>query len=296
MLGKLFSSDKAEHAATKEVRNSTVPKRFEDQIYAHLVANYVPGTKSPLLLALHGPPGHGKSFQCSTLLDGWGVRPFYISGSELESPTAGSPANLVRERYLAASAANSKEGRACCVVIDDIDAGIGDFGGKTTYTVNRQNVSSLLMNLADRPNILDGQKVLRTPIIVTANNIESLYEPLRRPGRMTSYYWKMEKLEVRVVAERLFADGLSESDIDKLVSTYSDRPPAFFEQVRSEYTSARLAKTSDGEKRATFLRNMIIDPKFAETISATVAPKRDEATRNDIFSAASRIQLHKGSA
>ena len=270
-----------------------ISARFADQVYSHLVGNYAPLSRFPLMLAIHGPPGHGKSFQCSTLLDEWGVKTFYISGSELESAIAGGPAQMIRQKYTEANQEYAKKGRACCLLIDDIDAGIGDFGSKTTYTVNRQNVSSILMNLADRPTLLDGEPVSRTPIIATANNLEALYEPLRRPGRMTKFFWSMSVDELRCVVGVLFHDILCADDCDRLTNENQSEPPAFFEQVRAEAISMVLAMTANPEDRARFLRNLIIDPERGRRSSSIYLQCQNQMP-NLVFAIAEKMHSTKG--
>ena len=179
------------------------------------------------------------------------------------------------------------------MLIDDVDAGIGDFGGKTTYTVNRQNVSALLMNLADKPERLEGLVVARTPIIVTANNVNSLYEPLRRPGRMTSFYWAMSKEELGAVVVRLFAGIMTPNDCSRLGAQHQGETPAFFEQVRAEFVSMRLAGTASHADRAGFLRKLIIDPTRAGTTMRSMLEEQGKCTA-EIFAIAKRIAKKSG--
>ena len=149
------------------------------------------------------------------------------------------------------------------------------------------------MNLADRPQILEGEVVARTPIVVTANNITSLYEPLRRPGRMTSFFWKMGREEILLVVDKLFRDVLAEDDIKRLASTYQEKAPAFFEQVWSEFLNLRLASTAPSLSRGTFLRKIIIDPSFSSASLSSVAPQKDKASRDEIFAVADRLGANR---
>jgi hypothetical protein len=68
--------------------------------------------------------------------------------------------------------------------------------GNTQMTVNNQIVSGTLMNLADNPTRVSiGQKwresdiTNRVPIIITGNDLSTLYAPLIRDGRMEKFYW-----------------------------------------------------------------------------------------------------------
>lgn len=50
-----------------------------------------------------------------------------MSAGELESETAGRPGQLIRERYKRASEASRVQGKPSCLLINDIDAGVGHF-------------------------------------------------------------------------------------------------------------------------------------------------------------------------
>jgi hypothetical protein len=57
-----------------------------------------------------------------------GVEPVVMSAGELESETAGQPGRLIRERYRKAAELSKTRGKLSCLVINDLDAGIGRFG------------------------------------------------------------------------------------------------------------------------------------------------------------------------
>jgi hypothetical protein len=57
-----------------------------------------------------------------------GVEPIVMSAGELESETAGQPGRLIRERYRKAAELSKTRGKLSCLVINDLDAGIGRFG------------------------------------------------------------------------------------------------------------------------------------------------------------------------
>jgi hypothetical protein len=56
------------------------------------------------------------------------VEPIVMSAGELESETAGQPGRLIRERYRKAAELSKTRGKLSCLVINDLDAGIGRFG------------------------------------------------------------------------------------------------------------------------------------------------------------------------
>ncbi len=70
------------------------------------------------------------------------------------------------------------------------------FAEHTQMTVNNQMVVGTLMNLCDNPTRVSvGQAwreadiVKRVPIIVTGNDLSTIWAPLLRDGRMDKFYW-----------------------------------------------------------------------------------------------------------
>uniref|UniRef100_A0A2P2KW00 Ribulose bisphosphate carboxylase/oxygenase activase, chloroplastic n=1 Tax=Rhizophora mucronata TaxID=61149 RepID=A0A2P2KW00_RHIMU len=170
---------------------------FLDKVVCHIAKNYLAhllNVKVPLILGVWGGKGQGKSFQTELIFQAMGVEPVIMSAGELESERAGEPGQLIRERYRAASQVIQNQGKMSCLMINDIDAGIGRFGN-TQMTVNNQIVVGTLMNLADNPTRVSiGQKWResdvsnRVPIIVTGNDFSTIYAPLIRDGRMEKFY------------------------------------------------------------------------------------------------------------
>ncbi|KAG9146895.1 hypothetical protein Leryth_005184 [Lithospermum erythrorhizon] len=107
----------------------------------HLVKNYladVLNTKVPLILGIWGGKGQGKTFQTELIFRAMGVEPIIMSAGELESERAGEPGKLIRDRYRTASLVVQNQGKMSCLMINDIDAGLGRFdtGGVESLTKN----------------------------------------------------------------------------------------------------------------------------------------------------------------
>ena len=211
-----------------------VSNRFVRVLALHLLKNYgAQESHASLILGIYGPPGEGKTFQTDLTLDYLGVKPFYISGAELENPRAGLPAQIVRSAYLAAGTYMAESpGKAAAVVINDVETGIGDWGPSVQYTVNRQTVTGQLMTLADNPTLVDNHRVQRVPIIVTGNDLTTLHGPLRRLGRMQAFRWEPNLAEKAALIRGLFPE-LQPFHCDALAAEYPDRPVAFFAHVKS---------------------------------------------------------------
>jgi hypothetical protein len=62
-----------------------------------------------------------------------------MSAGELESETAGQPGRLIRERYRKASELSKVRGKLGCLLINDLDAGIGRFGNTQVSITSSQH-------------------------------------------------------------------------------------------------------------------------------------------------------------
>ncbi|NJM98538.1 MAG: AAA family ATPase [Phormidesmis sp. RL_2_1] len=215
---------------------------FLNKLAVHITKNYLklPQIKVPLILGIHGRKGEGKTFQCNLVFQRMGVEVVHISGGELESPDAGDPARLIRLRYREAAELVRVRGCMAVLMINDLDAGAGRFDRMTQYTVNTQLVNNTLMNIADNPTNVqlpgsyDDKALPRIPIIATGNDFATLYAPLIRDGRMQKFYWEPNPAERLGMVSGMFAsDGLSQQDVEKLVSCFDQQAIDFFGAVRS---------------------------------------------------------------
>ncbi len=212
-----------------------IAERFRKIVTLHIIKNLLPlaDGQVPLILGVHGSPGSGKTYQCECLLNELQVTPFVISGGELESPDAGAPARLIRSVYLQASKhVAEQKSDAAVILINDIDTAIGDFGPLVQYTVNRQMVFVELMNRADYPRMVEGQKTRRIPFIFTGNDFTKLYAPLIRAGRMTAFEWEPSLEETQAVVETIFP-SLTPAEVHSLVKRFPTAQIALYSALRS---------------------------------------------------------------
>ncbi|WP_080805374.1 ribulose bisphosphate carboxylase small subunit [Halomicronema hongdechloris] len=219
-----------------------ISPRFLDRLAVHITKNYLdlPQVKLPLILGIHGRKGEGKTFQCELVFERMGVEVVHVSGGELESPDAGDPARLLRLRYREAAELVRVRGKMAVLMINDLDAGAGRFDALTQYTVNTQLVNNTLMNIADNPTNVqlpgsyDETPLQRIPIVVTGNDLATLYAPLIRDGRMEKFYWEPDRNDrIGIVGGIFEPDGLSQQDIVTLVDTFPDQAIDFFGALRS---------------------------------------------------------------
>jgi SpoVK/Ycf46/Vps4 family AAA+-type ATPase len=207
--------------------------RFKRVVILHIIKNLIGERSTPLILGIHGSSGCGKTYQCECVLNEIGVTPFLISGGQLESGTAGEPAKLIREKYIAAShSIQNRKNQAAVILINDVDTGLGNWGENVQTTINTQTVYGELMHLVDYPTSVEGVTTNRIPIILTGNDFTKLYKPLIRAGRMTSFEWNPTLEEKVEIISGIFSD-LSKEEILQLVNNFSDQSIAFFSHLFS---------------------------------------------------------------
>ncbi|XP_068647085.1 ribulose bisphosphate carboxylase/oxygenase activase, chloroplastic [Aristolochia californica] len=216
---------------------------FMDKIVCHIVKNYIVhllNTKVPLILGIWGGKGQGKTFQTELIFRAMGIEPIILSAGELESERAGEPGKLIRERYRTASQVVQNQGKMSCLMINDIDAGLGRFGN-TQMTVNNQIVVGTLMNLADNPtrvsigqNWRESDITHRIPIIFTGNDFSTLYAPLIRDGRMEKFYWQPNREDIVNIVQRMYEkDGITKEQVETIVDSFPNQALDFYGALRS---------------------------------------------------------------
>ena len=178
------------------------------------------------MLCISGPPGMGKSYMTHRILEDRGVNVYDIPASMLESNEAGVPANVLQDVYYAQSM-RCRKGEPSAILIDDIDAAVGDWGPMTQYVMNRQLVFSTLMRIADNPGRADKKasgspvripvETARCPIIMICNDSGKLYPPLLRPGRTRCFDWSPDSAQKTEVVRSMFPE-LGHEDLSRFVA------------------------------------------------------------------------------
>ena len=225
-----------------------VPRRFIERVATHVAKNVLAdkgstrGCAPALILGVWGHKGCGKTFNVELACKKMGMTPIVTSAGELEDSTAGEPGAMLRRRYLTAARAMRETGRLSCLIINDIDAGIGKFKDDLG-TVNNQITHGTLMNICDNPTQVSEGAVWRSdfkstnarvPIIVTGNDFSRLYAPLTRDGRMDLWMWEPTRDELADVLYAMMSDdGLSKEDCVALVETFPNQPLDFFGAIRA---------------------------------------------------------------
>ncbi|XP_062007845.1 ribulose bisphosphate carboxylase/oxygenase activase, chloroplastic [Rosa rugosa] len=257
---------------------------FMDKVVCHMAKNYLAhilNTKVPLILGIWGGKGQGKSFQTELVFQAMGVEPVVMSAGELESERAGEPGKLIRERYRTASQVVQNQGKMSCLMINDIDAGLGRFGN-TQMTVNNQIVVGTLMNLCDNPTRVSiGQDwresdiTNRVPIIVTGNDFSKIYAPLIRDGRMEKFYWQPNREDIINIVNRMYEkDGISRDEVASIVDTFPNQALDFYGALRSRTYDRSISKWIDDIGGVESLGNKLVKRRKDDNLPVYTPPKQ----------------------
>ena len=186
-------------------------------IVRHFVGNFLPRVREcvPVILCITGPKGTGKTMTVRETLRRLDVHVEDIPASACESELAGVPAKRLKATYRQAAELQLKEGRPTAVVLDDLDLAVGEFGA--TGTRNTQHLLSALMEIADRPTMVDRRRSDRVPMVVTCNDITKVYPVATRERRMRVVSWTPAREELLPVAIHMFDGLLSESQVSGLL-------------------------------------------------------------------------------
>ncbi|MFT8858286.1 AAA family ATPase [Bifidobacterium aquikefiri] len=219
-----------------------IPQRFQHEIQNHLVGNLVGVPDFPLILAIFGSPGIGKTFQLRSVLKLYGFSVFSISSADLESEFAGRPAKELQQQYLNAGA-TIRKGIPAAIVIDDIDTTLGEWK-QNTGTVNHQELLAFLMHLADDPIHIGkfDAEIARVPLFVTGNDFTKIYKPLARPGRTRQFEWVPTVEEKRQVLNSLPLSTKERAILNELVQSHPDESIAFYASCLAKERMASITK------------------------------------------------------
>lgn len=206
-----------------------IPERFTSMIDAHMLGNMLGIEHYPLILAIVGQPGMGKTYQLRNYLNAVGVSIISASAADLESDRAGEPAKLLQQKYIEASCL-IQNGEPAVLLIDDIDTTLGEWENYTG-TVNHQDILAFLMHIADNPQYIENVGQLnRVPVFFTGNDINRLYKPLIREGRAKRFDWEPTKEEKIPIIASIFS--LEDETIARdFVDAYPNEKISFFSDL-----------------------------------------------------------------
>ncbi|CAK9196901.1 unnamed protein product [Sphagnum troendelagicum] len=261
-------------------------------VMTHIAKNYLASqidAKVPLILGVWGGKGQGKSFQTELIFKALDIEPIIMSAGEMESEWAGEPGKLIRDRYRAAHLVIKNKGKMSCLMINDLDAGIGRFEN-TQMTVNNQMVVGTLMNLADNPTRVsigqdwrDDDIVNRVPIICTGNDFSKVWAPLIRDGRMDKFYWQPTREDlVNIIHQMYCKDGFTQDNIAFIVDTFPNQALDFYGALRSRTYDAHILKWVNENGGAEKIGPKLIRRPKDEPLLPFIPPKQ---TMEDLIQA-----------
>lgn len=234
--------------------NPYIPSRFCEEILTHIAGVYSSKTKDfPLILGIFGNPGQGKTFMCEQIFLQYAIKKYEFSIQEFENPSSGIPAKKLRERYDKIVENFTNNYVYGVLMINDIDTAIGNWGEMHQYTVNTQHVIGELMQLSD-PHI-NLQK--RVPIILTGNDLSSLYAPLKRNGRIAPFYWLPSQDDIIMMVRGEYPE-LTQEEVQILVKTLGEQasdvlngkklPVSFYTSLKSKIYRERISTAISQQK------------------------------------------------
>ena len=247
----------------------TIPKQFQKVVNEHLVGNILDLADFPVILAIFGEPGMGKTFQLRKLLEYYGFRVHSINAADLESDRAGEPTKLLRKEYVTASA-ELTDGIGAAIIIDDIDTTLGEWE-TYTGTVNHQDLIAFFMHIADSPKTMENisSSLRRVPIFFTGNDFSKLYKPLRRPGRMNLYEYKPPIEEKISVVASIFGRQYL-SSIAEHINSHQDTPIAFYANIKANALASRYSQAIENIDYRELISNESYRARLRDSIYKTL--------------------------
>lgn len=209
-----------------------VPERFRRRVLAHAItASFF--DRYPLILAIQGPPGDGKTFQLRHVLRDSGFSVIANSSALLAGSFEAEPVKQIRELYgQARDLAATDVSHLPVLVLEDFDLSPAGREYGVRYTVNSQLLAAFLMNLADDVGTCGVGTTRRFPIFLTGNNFSLVHQPLTRPGRMNVFSWEpteAERLDVLCAMLDGHIPGLERREVERLSKQYKHFPVSFFD-------------------------------------------------------------------
>lgn len=216
--------------ATLTKTNPYISDYFFNEVKLHVLrnSNKLRAEGTATILAIHGPAGTGKTFQLAESLRQLNITVKLLSSSDLESDRANEPAKLVRQVYTELqNKMRLEQHMAAALVINDLDAGLGDWGELVQSTENRQLVFGELMHICDEASRPKTGGNYVPCIFITANDLKKLYAPLLRPGRIRTFFWDSSPEDVAQILQRRLR-SISVKRLEQIARDHEDKSVAFF--------------------------------------------------------------------
>ncbi|MET8382898.1 AAA family ATPase [Streptosporangium canum] len=241
-----------------------IPERFAHRVLTHAVAaTFV--ESYPLVMAIQGPSGDGKSYQLARCLETAEFQPLTLSGAALSGSHEGDSTNALRELYGRAQAFHVANDEWPAIILEDFDLSPAGQKEDSKYTVNSQLLTGFLMNLSEQVGSTNIGTIKRYPIFLTGNDFTILHKPLMRPGRMDIFTWiptsdEQSLMILSALQERV--SKIRKEDAEKLQAEFPDEPIATFAAALNDCVAERIYGRVAGSgtlKFSSIRRSMAID-------------------------------------
>lgn len=220
-----------------------MPKRFADKVLGHAIAVSA-FERYPLILAIQGPAGDGKSLQVRHVLRENGFAVIANSSALLAGSFQGEPVRKLRDLYgRARDLAVAKNTQLLAILLEDFDLSPAAREDSVRYTVNSQLLAVFLMNLADDVASCEVGTTQRFPIFLTGNNFSRVHQPLTRSGRMNFFSWEptdQERSDVIFAMLNHYIPNLKRPDADRISRDYKTFPIAFFDAAIMDCIASKV--------------------------------------------------------
>lgn len=242
----------------------------------------------PLILAVQGPPGDGKSYQTLKSLEESRFTVFRLSSSLLSGGLEGAPIERVKDLYQRAADYHAARPTALpALILEDFDMSSANQRGDARYTVNSQLLAGYLMNLADDVETAGVNTTHRYPIFLTGNDFASLHGPLIRPGRVDFFTWQPDQDERAQVVQSLLSQYaiLTPAEAGDLSARYKKLPISAFRAAAQDCLARRAYDyiSATQEIKLIDLRRHFDERQYPpisyQELSNALAPYEDGANR-----------------
>ncbi|MDO4900204.1 MAG: AAA family ATPase [Actinomyces sp.] len=193
----------------------------------------------PLILAIQGPPGVGKTYQTNRCLVDARFKVFRAPAATLSGQHERDSVDRFMELYEAARKhIIERDAPSPAILIEDFDLSGAVRLENTEYTVNQQLLVSALMHLCDGVD-LNGRNADRIPIYFTGNNFTKLHQPLKRHGRLDVFTWQPDTDERVAILSDMVGGMAVDPDAcaRELASELSDAPMSLLRFILDDMQS-----------------------------------------------------------
>jgi len=217
-------------------RDIVVPQRFGVRVISHIIAPYLKNDaifKSPMFLALVGKAGEGKTAQAIATCSQHGFYVVYCSAANLSGKFE-SDAKAGMELLYRDALKLRKNNKFAVIIIDDFQKSVVNTNEKIEKTINTELLTGYLMNLTERK----GEE--KIPIILTANDLTDIYQPLLRFGRTDVFMWEPTQQEKLEIVTQILSIVAGQKVIAAFFKEYSQEPISFFAQLLNRWRIMKL--------------------------------------------------------